>query len=83
MQYVLLVIAYPSRQVGMEMGIYYTNALILVVLRLDDVPFKLCDTSMHFPQPNFVDFITEFREKGKVRWRYLNGSTMVGVLRSY
>ena len=83
MQYVLLVIAYPSRQVGMEMGIYYTNALILVVLRLDDVPFKLCDTSMYFPQPNFVDFITEFREKGKVRWRYLNGSTMVGVLRSY
>ena len=67
----------------MEMGIYHTNALILLVVHLDDVPFKLCDTSMHFPQPDFVDFITEFREKGKVRWRYLNGSTMVGVLRSY
>ena len=49
----------------MEMGISYTNAFILVVLHLDDVPFKLCDASMHFPQPDFVAFITEFREKEK------------------
>jgi hypothetical protein len=62
-----LAIAYTSRQVGMERGISYTNALILLVLYLNDVPFKLCDTSMHFPQPDFVDFITEFREKEKVR----------------
>ena len=34
-------------------------------------------------EPDFVDFIIEFREKEKVRWRCLNGSTMVGVLRSY
>jgi hypothetical protein len=64
--YILLAITYTSRQVGMEMGISYTNALVLVVLHLDNVPFKLCDASMHFPLPDFVDFITEFREKEKV-----------------
>ena len=76
-------ITYTSRQVGMEMGIPYTNAFILVVLHLDNVPFKLCDASMHFPQLDFVDFIIEFREKEKVRWRCLNGSTMVELLRFY